>query len=74
MTCLSYSLPAGDVIVSGAEDGKYRIWNPQGRQLFGGSVHHQTAVTSLAWAPSGAYFALGTYNGIRLCDSAGVRV
>jgi hypothetical protein len=28
---------------------------------------------SLAWAPDGSNFAVGSYNTVRLCDSAGVR-
>jgi len=36
------------------------------------SVHHDHPITSLAWAPAGDLFAVGSYNTLRLCDYSGV--
>jgi intraflagellar transport protein 80 len=57
-------------IVSGGEDCRYRVWDAFGRQLFV-SAPFDTVVTSLAWAPSGGYFGVGTHNALRLCDALG---
>lgn len=38
------------------------------------SQAYEYPITSLAWAPDGSNFAVGSYNTIRLCDTAGVRI
>jgi intraflagellar transport protein 80 len=48
-----------------------KVWDTVGRQLFV-SQAFEYPITSLAWAPDGSNFAVGSYNTIRLCDSAGV--
>lgn len=48
-----------------------QVWDAVGRQLFA-SQAFEYPITSLAWAPDGSNFAVGSYNTIRLCDSAGV--
>ncbi len=48
-----------------------KVWDAVGRPLFS-SQAFEYPITSLAWAPDGANFAVGSYNTIRLCDSAGV--
>lgn len=60
-----------DLIVSGGEDCRYRVWDSQGRQLFS-SVLHDSPISSIAWSPNGDLFAVGAYNTIRLCDCLGV--
>ncbi|KAJ3655370.1 hypothetical protein Zmor_014503 [Zophobas morio] len=69
--CLSWS-SASELIVSGGEDCQYRVWDSQGRQLYSSGLH-DNHITSIAWAPNGDLFAVGSYNTIRLCDYAGVR-
>lgn len=69
--CLAWSA-ASDIIVSGGEDCKYRVWDSQGRSIFS-SVHHNHYITSIAWAPAGDLFAVGSFNTLRLCDYSGVR-
>lgn len=36
------------------------------------SSSHDYPITSVSWAPQGNLFAVGAYNTVRLCDSAGV--
>lgn len=35
------------------------------------SAPYEYVITSVAWAPSGDIFAVGSYNLLRLCDKAG---
>ncbi|EFA04099.2 intraflagellar transport protein 80 homolog [Tribolium castaneum] len=67
--CLAWS-PASELIVSGGEDCQYKVWDGQGRQLFY-SGPHDNHITSIAWAPNGDLFAVGSYNTVRLCDYSG---
>lgn len=48
-----------------------KVWDAVGRPLFA-SQAFEYPITSLAWAPDGSNFAVGSYNTIRLCDTAGV--
>ena len=52
-------------IVSGGEDAVYKIWDAHGRQLFSSSPS-QHSITSIAWAPSGSVFVVGSYGSLRL--------
>ncbi|KAI4465027.1 outer segment 5 [Holotrichia oblita] len=67
--CLSWSA-ASELIVSGGEECRYRVWDSHGRQLYSSSLH-DNPITSLAWSPSGDLFAVGSYNTLRLCDYSG---
>ncbi|KAG5865619.1 hypothetical protein JTB14_010369 [Gonioctena quinquepunctata] len=67
--CLAWSA-ASDLIVSGGEDCKYRVWDNQGRQMFSSSLH-DNHITSIAWSPGGDLFAIGSFNTLRLCDYSG---
>lgn len=58
------------LIISGGEDKKYKIWDQYGRNLFV-SYSLNSVITSINWAPSGEYFAVGSYNSIRLCSKTG---
>jgi intraflagellar transport protein 80 len=62
--------PVNDMIVSGGEDGRYKVWDSYGRQLYASSAHDH-AITSVAWAPGGETFAAGTFNQIQICDQTG---
>ncbi|XP_026683019.1 intraflagellar transport protein 80 homolog [Diaphorina citri] len=59
-----------DLILSGGEDCKYKVWDTDGRQLYS-SLTHDHPISSLAWAPGGDMFAVGSYNTLRLCDKVG---
>nr|XP_019943476.1 PREDICTED: intraflagellar transport protein 80 homolog isoform X2 [Paralichthys olivaceus] len=61
-----------DLILSGGEDCKYKVWDCFGRLLYSSSVHDYP-ITSLSWAPDGEVFAVGSFNTLRLCDKTGVR-
>ncbi|XP_055013353.1 intraflagellar transport protein 80 homolog [Boleophthalmus pectinirostris] len=59
-----------DLIISGGEDCKYKVWDSFGRLLYTSSPHDYP-VTSLSWAPDGEVFAMGSFNTLRLCDKTG---
>eukprot|EP00064_Thunnus_orientalis_P004028 superscaffoldBa00000353_g4039 len=59
-----------DLILSGGEDCKYKVWDSFGRLLYSSSSHDYP-VTSLSWAPDGEVFAMGSFNTLRLCDKTG---
>ncbi|TRY89075.1 hypothetical protein DNTS_009800 [Danionella cerebrum] len=59
-----------DLILSGGEDCKYKVWDSYGRLLFSSSSHDYP-ITSVAWAPDGELFAMGSFNTLRLCDKTG---
>nr|XP_022919132.1 intraflagellar transport protein 80 homolog [Onthophagus taurus] len=67
--CLSWS-SSSELIISGGEDCRYRVWDNQGRQLFSSNLHDHP-ITSMAWSPNGDLFAVGSYNTLRLCDRSG---
>uniref|UniRef100_A0A1A7YHY2 Intraflagellar transport 80 homolog n=1 Tax=Iconisemion striatum TaxID=60296 RepID=A0A1A7YHY2_9TELE len=59
-----------DLILSGGEDCKFKVWDSYGRLLHS-SACHDYPVTSLSWAPDGEVFAMGSFNTLRLCDKTG---
>jgi len=59
-----------NTILSGGEDCRYKIWDSYGRLLFN-SAPLDHVVTSVAWSPNGKYFAVGSYNVLKLCDRTG---
>uniref|UniRef100_A0A667YLZ0 Intraflagellar transport 80 homolog (Chlamydomonas) n=1 Tax=Myripristis murdjan TaxID=586833 RepID=A0A667YLZ0_9TELE len=59
-----------DLILSGGEDCKYKVWDSYGHLLYTSSSHDYP-VTSLSWAPDGEVFAVGSFNTLRLCDKTG---
>ncbi|KAF5299047.1 hypothetical protein FQA39_LY11593 [Lamprigera yunnana] len=67
--CLSWSSSC-ELIVSGGEDCRYKVWDSQCRCLFSSSLHDYP-ITSAAWSPNGDLFAVGSYNTLRLCDFLG---
>lgn len=68
--CVCWSASV-DLIVSGGEDCRYRVFDAFGRPLYA-SVPHSYPITALAWSADGELFAVGSYNVLRLCDRAGV--
>ena len=63
--------PVTNLIVSGAEDGKYKVWDSYGRQTYVCTVPAEYAITSVAFSPDGSCFAVGSYNSVRICDKTG---
>ncbi|XP_054901538.1 intraflagellar transport protein 80 homolog [Poeciliopsis prolifica] len=59
-----------DLILSGGEDCKYKVWDSFGRLLHT-STSQDYPITSLSWAPDGEVFAVGSFNTLRLCDKTG---
>ncbi len=47
-----------------------QIWDQYGRNIFTSSAYNYV-ITSLAWAPCGEYFAVGSYEMIKLCNKTG---
>jgi len=62
--------PANNLIISGGEDCKYKIWDAFGRNLFTSSPY-EYVITSLQWSPNGELFAVGAFEMLRLCDKTG---
>uniref|UniRef100_A0A0X3PK13 Uncharacterized protein n=2 Tax=Schistocephalus solidus TaxID=70667 RepID=A0A0X3PK13_SCHSO len=62
--------PVNNLILSGGEDCKYKIWDSFARLLFASQMS-DFPITSLAWSPDGQLFTIGSYNTIRLCDQVG---
>nr|CAD7451808.1 unnamed protein product [Timema tahoe] len=62
--------PSNNLIVSGGEDCRYKVWDTYGRQLFN-SIAHDYPITALSWSPGGDLFAVGSFNTLRLCDRVG---
>lgn len=62
--------PANNLIISCGEDCKYRVWDMYGRQLYNSSPYDHV-ITSIKWAPNGDYFAVGSFEMLRLCDRSG---
>jgi WD40 repeat protein len=65
--------PVNNLILSGAEDCKYKVFDSYGRLMYMSSTHDYP-ITSVSWSPDGDLFAAGSYNTLRLCDKAGVRM
>lgn len=62
--------PGNNLIISCGEDCKYRVWDQYGRQLYS-SLPYDHVITSIKWSPNGDYFAVGSFEMLRLCDKSG---
>jgi len=67
--CVDWNF-SNKLIISGSEDKTYKLWDQFGRNLFT-SLPYNYVTTSVAWAPSGEYFAVGSYDMLRLCNKTG---
>ncbi|XP_064456639.1 intraflagellar transport protein 80 homolog isoform X1 [Ornithodoros turicata] len=67
--CIAWNINS-NLILSGAEDCKYKLWDTFGHALYSSSPNDYP-VTSVAWTPDGDLFAVGSYNSLRLCDKTG---
>ncbi|CDW54121.1 WD40 domain containing protein [Trichuris trichiura] len=57
-------------IVSASEDGRYKIWNENGKALYT-SNNVKSSVASVSWSPDGHFLAVGFQQKLRLCTSSG---
>ncbi|KAK3738527.1 hypothetical protein QZH41_012034, partial [Actinostola sp. cb2023] len=62
--------PLNNLIISGGEDCKYKVWDNYGRVMYSSSPHDYP-ITSVSWAPDGELFGIGSFNTLRLCDKTG---
>ena len=62
--------PMSGHLLTGGEDGVYRVWSEDG-ELLHASRPFDFAVSAVRWSPSGRYFAVGAFNLIALCDASG---
>ena len=60
-----------DLIISAAKDCKYKVWDSYGRPLYSSQLHEHP-ITSVAWAPDGELFAVGSFHSLCLCNKTGV--
>ncbi|XP_015608210.1 intraflagellar transport protein 80 homolog [Cephus cinctus] len=58
------------LIITGAEDCRFKVWDQTGNQLYCSNTGDYP-VTAISWCFSGNYFAVGSFNTIRLCDKTG---
>lgn len=73
--CIAWS-PDRQLLASGGEDGRYKIWTSTGALIFA-SYPDDWAITAVAFSTTGGaaaaqLLAVGGFNGLRLCDSNGV--
>ena len=59
-----------NLILTGGEDCKYKVWDTYGRPVFSSSSTNYP-ITSLSWSPDGDLFAVGFFNSLLLCDKSG---
>jgi len=58
------------MIISCGEDCRYKIFDEFGRLVYA-SKAYEYVLTSISWSPNGQYFAIGSYDMLRLCDKTG---
>lgn len=67
--CADWSRMSG-MIVTGGEDGVYKVWDPYGRSIFV-SAAGEHPITSVRFAADGESFAVGSFMNVRVCDKTG---
>lgn len=68
--CLSWSNNT-NLIASGGEDCRYKLWDTHGALIFSSSADEQS-ITSLEFSSNGEMLAIGGFNMLKLCHSSGV--
>ncbi|ORC92498.1 intraflagellar transport protein 80 [Trypanosoma theileri] len=66
---VDWSLMTG-YIVTGGEDGTYKVWDPYGRSIYV-SAAGEHPCTSVKFSADGEMFAVGSFMNIRVCDKTG---
>uniref|UniRef100_A0A915HIV4 Intraflagellar transport protein 80 homolog n=1 Tax=Romanomermis culicivorax TaxID=13658 RepID=A0A915HIV4_ROMCU len=61
---------SNDLIITGGEDKKFRIWDSDGQNLFASAVH-ENPITTISWSWDGRLFGVGSFDTLKLCDQAG---
>merc|ERR1712127_691501 len=56
--------------MGGGEDQCYKVFDTNGILLFS-SQPCNNVITSLAWAPSGEVFAVGSFDSLKICNHKG---
>nr|CCC52397.1 conserved hypothetical protein [Trypanosoma vivax Y486] len=64
-----WSLMTG-YIVTGGEDGSYKVWDPYGRNIYISAAGDHPC-TSVRFSADGEMFAVGSFMNIRVCDKTG---
>ncbi|XP_068151961.1 intraflagellar transport protein 80 homolog [Drosophila tropicalis] len=59
-----------NIIASGGEDFRFKIWDAQGANLYTSSAE-EYAITSVAFNPEKDFLLIGTFNMLKLCHSTG---
>lgn len=67
--CADWSRMNG-LIVTGGEDGTFKVWDPYGRNLYTSSPGDHP-ITSVKFSADGSLFAVGSFMNIRICDKTG---
>jgi intraflagellar transport protein 80 len=70
--CVAWNAVSGQICTTGeeADGGRFRIWGPSGA-LLRSSETFPYVVHTAAWTPQGTMLAVGTFNGVLLCDASG---
>jgi intraflagellar transport protein 80 len=58
------------LIIACGESCRYKIFDDFGRTVYQ-SKPYEYVLTSISWSPNGQYFAVGSYDMLRLCDKTG---
>ncbi|CCW60819.1 unnamed protein product [Phytomonas sp. EM1] len=64
-----WSLMSG-FIVTGGEDGMFKVWDPYGRAIYTSSIGKHP-ITSVKFSADGELFGVGSFKSLRVCDKTG---
>ncbi|CCW71527.1 unnamed protein product [Phytomonas sp. Hart1] len=64
-----WSLMSG-LIVTGGEDGVFKVWDPCGHAIYTSSIGKHP-ITSVKFSADGELFGVGSFKSLRVCDMSG---